>query len=271
MKLQIFCWFFLAVAVSAAADAPALRSPDKDVVKLATALEHLTVIEFGEPVVMVAAGGSSFQIERQGDKVFIKPLESGRSTDLIVWTASRRFIYELDAPGEVSDMNFVLDNRLPPTPPPAAEAVREASADAAFAGALLAAHPIDSGSIGDRRRGITVRVEHVLLSKNRIYLHYSIRNSGKHPYRLQTPIVERLLAAGASRRETQLDEHSLNLPDATAVVELEVTSVHAPVAELPPRQKTECVIALDRVPDSSVLELNFAPDRGRRVRAIVAL
>lgn len=271
MKLRMCGWIFLAVAVAAAEDAALLRPPEKDVIRLATALEHLTVLEFGEPVVMVAAGASSFQIERQGDRVFIKPLESGRSTDLIVWTASRRFIYELDAPGEVSDMNFVLDNRLARSPSSAARGSQEESADTALTSALLATRPIDCGAIRDRRRGVTVRVEHVLLSKNRIYLHYSIRNSGKHSYRLETPIVERLLAAGASRREIQLDDHGLGMLGATGASGLEVTSVHAPGGELPAGQKAEGVIALDRIPDAAVLELIFASDRGRRVRAIVVL
>ena len=272
MKLQTLSWVVLGVAVASAADAPVLRTADREVVRVATALEHLTVLEFGEPVALIAAGGRSFQIERHDDKVFIKPLESGVSTDLIVWTASRRFIYELEAPGEVRDMNFVLDNRILPGPPPASAPVREETLDSALANAFLAARPIESGTIRDRRRGVTVRVEHVLLSKNRVYLHYSVRNSGKLPYRLQTPTVKLLLAASSSsRRETQLDERSLRVPDGTREVTLEVAGVHAPNGELPAGQKTECVIALDQPLGPAVLQLIFAPDRGRRVQAIVVL
>ena len=65
------------------------------VVHVATALNHLTVLEFHEPVTMAAAGSSDFQIERESNKVFIKPTKSGAATDLFVWTASRRFAYEL--------------------------------------------------------------------------------------------------------------------------------------------------------------------------------
>src|SRR6516225_8202108 len=88
-----------------------------EVVYVATALDHLTVLEFGEPVTMAAAGSPSFQIERHEDKVFIKPLKDGVSTDLFVWTASRRFTYELEAPGEVKDMNFAVDSRMPAPKP----------------------------------------------------------------------------------------------------------------------------------------------------------
>ncbi len=47
--------------------------PAPGVVHVATALNHLTVLEFHEPVTMAAAGSSDFQIERQENKVFVKP------------------------------------------------------------------------------------------------------------------------------------------------------------------------------------------------------
>ena len=70
--------------------------PLRAVIHVATALNHLTILEFHEPVTMAAAGSSDFQIERQENKVFVKPMKSGASTDLFVWTASRRFAYELE-------------------------------------------------------------------------------------------------------------------------------------------------------------------------------
>src|SRR5689334_11327307 len=60
-----------------------------DIVHVNTAVEHLTVLEFAEPVAMAAAGSDAFQIERQLNKVFVKPLRLGVATDLFVWTQSR--------------------------------------------------------------------------------------------------------------------------------------------------------------------------------------
>src|SRR6202171_3090426 len=60
------------------------------VVHVETALNHLTVLEFHEPVTMAAAGSSDFQIERESNKVFVKPVKSGAATALLDWTASRR-------------------------------------------------------------------------------------------------------------------------------------------------------------------------------------
>src|SRR5882762_2735113 len=90
--------------------------PASSITHVATALNHLTVLEYHEPVTMAAAGSSDFQIERQEDKVFIKPTKSGACTDLFVWTASRRFAYELETTPEVKNMNISVDNPLPPAP-----------------------------------------------------------------------------------------------------------------------------------------------------------
>jgi hypothetical protein len=82
-----------------------------------TSMNHLTVLEFGEPVTTLAVGdGDSFQIERHEDKVFIKPLQQGVSTNLFVWTASRELSYELDPSGSLSSMDVLI--RTDPAPNP---------------------------------------------------------------------------------------------------------------------------------------------------------
>src|SRR5260370_24285458 len=100
-------------AIAALSQQSGTPSPDA-VVHVATALNHLTVLEFHEPVTMAAAGSSDFQIERDANKVFVKPIKSGAATDLFVWTTSRRFAYELEITQEVKDMNFAIYNAQPP-------------------------------------------------------------------------------------------------------------------------------------------------------------
>ena len=99
-------------AIAALSQQSSTPSPNA-VVHVATALNHLTVLEFHEPVTMAAAGSSDFQIEREANKVFVKPIKSGAATDLFVWTASRRFAYELEITQEVKDMNFAIDTAQP--------------------------------------------------------------------------------------------------------------------------------------------------------------
>ena len=97
-------------------------TPSRDrVVPIHTALDHLTVIEVGEPVVTVAAGSAAFKVEWRDNKVFIEPTEPGVSTNLFIWTASSRLNYELESAGEVGKMDFAIDYPRPTPAPPAAK------------------------------------------------------------------------------------------------------------------------------------------------------
>src|SRR5215467_15770395 len=86
--------------------------PDRNkVTRVATAVNHLTVIELAEPVTLAAAGSPSFKIERRENKVFIQPLEEGAATNLFVWTNSGRLNYELVPAASVETMHFVIDQQ----------------------------------------------------------------------------------------------------------------------------------------------------------------
>src|ERR1700728_5431623 len=74
-----------------------------------TSLNHLTVLEFGESVTTLAiADPDSFQVERHEDKVFVKPLREGVSTNLFVWTASRELSYEREPTGQLRVIDVLV-------------------------------------------------------------------------------------------------------------------------------------------------------------------
>src|SRR6185437_1287381 len=140
-------FLFSLVANSIAQDSRA-SSENHDAIRVATALNHLTVLEFGEPVTLVATGGTDFQIERQYNKVFVKPLKSGVSTNLFVWTASRRFSYELEPAGEVRNMNFAIDNAISKAKPADVPQINvEQFADLMLTRAFLGFEQVDSSRI----------------------------------------------------------------------------------------------------------------------------
>src|SRR6185503_4070928 len=143
MKRALIFLLTMYAVVTAADELKVSQPAPGEVIHVATALDHLTVLEFGEPVTMAAAGSPAFQIERHEDKVFIKPLKAGASTDLFVWTASRRFAYELEPPGEVSNMNFAIDSQLPSKPPAQTAAHLDDVADMMLTRALLDAERVD--------------------------------------------------------------------------------------------------------------------------------
>src|SRR5882757_5805557 len=159
MKRALIFLLFISMLASAEELKDRQLPVHSEVVHVATALDHLTVLEFGEPVTMAAAGSQAFEIERHEDKVFIKPLKLGASTDLCVWTATRRFAYELDSPGEVKDMNFALDNPAPsPKPVPDMQPQMEGVADMMLTRAFLGAERIDGSNIKDTKGRVNIRV-----------------------------------------------------------------------------------------------------------------
>src|SRR5258708_15292526 len=103
------CGLCFVCAVTAVSQDTETTTNTNKAIRVTTALNHITVLEFQEPVTLVAAGCPDFQIERQENKVFVKPLQSGVATNLFVWTASRRFNYALESSVEVKTMNFVID------------------------------------------------------------------------------------------------------------------------------------------------------------------
>src|SRR5438445_4009831 len=162
MKQGLFLIFFIgAVGItSALSQVP----PSPSLVHVATALNHLTVLEFHEPVAMAAAGSSDFQIERQEDKVFIKPTKPGAATDLFVWTASRRFAYELETTAEVKNMNFAIDNS-PPAPPAVSTHVDQFT-DITLARAFLGTEQIDNSRVRAPKDQVSVRFEQVFRTRS---------------------------------------------------------------------------------------------------------
>ena len=99
------------------------------ITRLSTTLNHLSVIEFNEPVKEVAVGSSNFKVEWRENKVFVQPLEPDAATNLFIWTASGRQSYELVPAESVNDMHFAIDEdpveaqakranvEAPPSPP----------------------------------------------------------------------------------------------------------------------------------------------------------
>src|SRR5215469_2641668 len=187
MRCLVSLAFFSALCAFAPCQGADSASPSA-VVRVATALNHLTVLEFHEPVTMAAAGSSDFQIERESNKVFIKPIKSGAATDLFVWTASQRFAYELEISQEVKDMNFAIDSAQPARPPkPIVVPVSDQFVDVVLTRALLGAEKIKQKNVRKVKGQVNVRVEQVLRTLTTVYVHYTIENNSGLSYRFNAP------------------------------------------------------------------------------------
>jgi hypothetical protein len=198
--------------------------PAQNALHVATALNHLTVLEFHEPVTMAAAGSSDFQIERQGDKVFIKPTKPDASTDLLIWTQSKRFAYELETTAEVRNMNFTIDAAVPVRQPSPTTSMDEV-ADTLLTRALLGTVEIKSRQRKAQDRP-AVQIDQIFRTRSTVYIHYRIQNNTEAAYRPGSPSVfelrpEHSSMAVGSLVHMQLDEHDikkLGTADVMAVV-----------------------------------------------------
>jgi hypothetical protein len=237
------------------------------VVHVATALNHLTVLEFHEPVTMAAAGSSDFQIEREANKVFVKPIKSGAATDLFVWTASRRFAYELEITQEAKDMNFAIDTAQPapaPDPKPVVATDTDRLADVVLTRALMGSEEIKQKSPRKAKGQVSVRVEQVFRTRNTVYVHYTIENHSNLFYRLNTPQAYQLQPGEsaiplATLAHTQLDRATLEELGDTQEFALPVAHAEAELDSLHPGETTQGVISIRKdLKSPAVVQLVFA-------------
>ena len=143
---RVVLMFALLAAIFVPAVAQKIETETNDrtrIVHLKTALNHLTVIEVGEPVVQVAAGSPAFKVEWRENKVFVQPTEADAATNLFIWTANQRLNYELEPADSVTNMDFAVDQspvHMEPVKPTAAS--KPVPASPSITELLLAGKPV---------------------------------------------------------------------------------------------------------------------------------
>ena len=162
------------------------------ITRLATTQNHLSVLEFNEPVKEVAVGSSNFKVEWRENKVFVQPLEPNAATNLFVWTTSGRQSYELVPAGSVDEMEFAIDE-VPAViqakrndPPPSAPVIEQPKVPAAM---LMDSTPVKVVGFSKKRRDVEVVLEDVYQKDRRVYLRYAIVNGGQTVYQPAAPDV----------------------------------------------------------------------------------
>lgn len=269
MKLLMFIPLVLASMV-----AEAQTTSQTQIRHVETSLNHLTVLEFGEPVTTLAiADPDSFRVEQHDDKVFIEPLRQGVATNLFVWTGSRQLSYELDPAGELASMDVLI--RVEPAAHPHisgatisdvsdAEIHRIASVVLAqeMVGAQEIAHdPFKGKPMQDQ---VEVELDQVYRTKDQLYIRYTVTNETKTPFRLTTPDVSTPLPSEQPISLLSLKNHQLSpqvfesfrvKPGASIAIVQSESAIH----DLAPGQKTTGVISVGASPGNApqLYELNF--------------
>ena len=230
-----------------------IQKPDRNqIVRVQTALNHLTVIEVGETVTTVAAGSPAFKIEWRENKVFVQPTEPNVNTNLFIWTASGRLNYELEAAGAVEQMDFAIDHPVPhPTPVPVAAVKPPASASAEQVAldSLLGGRPIRMDGLKQPKNRVIVLLKDTFQRENHeVFIRYAVRNDTRDVYTLTTPKVFTLSVDGPPSDLDRLVNFQVG-ESATAEIEgdqkpVEIVSGSVRSARVEPGQETVGVIGV---------------------------
>jgi hypothetical protein len=274
---------FLALAVAAAG---AQTTSQSQIRHIETSLNHLTVLEFGESVTTLAiADPDSFQIERHDDKVFVKPLREGVSTNLFVWTASRELSYELDPAGQLAAMDVLVRTEPAPKQRVNALALTEPSdaeirkiASLVLTQALMGVENITHDPQKLAGDHVEVSVEQVYRAKDRLYIRYSIANQSRTPFRVTNPDVCAPLPSEQSISLVSLRNHQITSQTFAAFKARQVSGIPVIQAEsgsrdLAPGEKTTGVISIGSSTGNppQIYQLNFGADQNGPLKVEVIL
>jgi Conjugal transfer protein len=268
--------FFIISVVLAVAAAGAQTTTQSQIRHVETSLNHLTVLEFGETVTTLAIGDpDSFQVERHDDKVFVKPLQPGASTNLFVWTATRELNYELDPAGQLAAMDVLV--RAEPAPKPRTSVLASAEpsdaeirkiASLVLTQALMGSEDIAHDSVKPAPKRVEVSLEQVFRAKDRIYIRYSVANQTGAPFRVTTPDVCLPLPTVQSVSLLSLRDHQLapqtfaafKAKPGSNLVVMQAESAHR---DLLPGEKATGVISIESSAGNApqIYQLSFGADQ----------
>ena len=273
-----------ALVVPAWAQRIEVRKPDPNrIVRVQTALNHLTVIEVREPVITVAAGSPAFKIEWRENKVFVQPTEADVATNLFIWTASGRMSYELEPAGAVEQMDFAIDQPAPP-PAPAPPTVVKPPSPRATAEAepevLLDGKPIRTDGLKMPKDRVVVILKDTFHGEgNELFIRYAVRNGTQEADTLSTPQVVAINVSPSSRGVDRLSNSQLRESAAARIKvsserPVEVVSGNLRSARVDPGQETVGLVGV-KLPaiknGPTVLRLMFPKDAKGQPTATMVL
>lgn len=268
------------------------ETPSREhVVQVQTAMNHLTVIEVGEPVTTVAVGSpQSFKVERRENKVFIQPLVESVSTNLFIWTESTRLNYELvPAISDAGQMDFAIDypRQKPPAPATQPKPSEPTAIPSAVPGEmLLKSTPVRLiGLAAAPKANLGVLIRDVYRRQDEVFIRYSIENRSSQTLRTGRPSAVSLSGLRLDRSLWALQNSQLGI-DVTsrlraddAPIPLKITQSEPGIAELAPGEARLGVLALQLPPakpdakkaQPTVLQIVFPVDRSGNLTATLVL
>ena len=272
----------LSISLAFAAVAGAQTTGQNQIRHVQTSLNHITVLEFGEPVTTLAvADPDSFKVERHDDKVFVMPLREKVATNLFVWTASRQLSYELDAAGQLTTMDVLIRTEppagahpLPGSPIASTETEIRKIASQVLVQTMMGVQDVarDPNKVAAGR--VQVELEQVYRTKDQLYIRYTVSNGTDAPFRLTTPNVSNPLATDqpislVSLRNHQLSAQTFGAFKAKPGSSLTIVQAETAATDLAPGQRTAAIVSVRSAEGNlpQLFQLTFGTVQGRPITA----
>jgi hypothetical protein len=287
LKKAAISFLFLGASFAVAQNVAHQTVHSDRIIQIQTALDHISIIILPEKIVRVAAGSEAMQIEWRDNNVFIKPLQGGQATDLMVWTEHQFSAYELEAPGDVKQMTFVLDESASPLPQvkgasvtpakPSADEVRSLRGSA-IGSALLTVMRIDGHDAHLPKNQVSVNVQDAVRDGDSVYVRFAVTNGGARPYRVLSPQVFELmpqqdddLLPGLTNK--QISDRSVAQFRSDQTAQIAVVQSNIPEKDLSPGATAEGVVEIHPkdVTKPGVYQFIFGDDSNHAVKATVVL
>jgi hypothetical protein len=264
MKRVVILFVLLAsVLVPALAQKIETETGDRTrIVHLKTALNHLTVIEVGEPVVQVAAGSPSFKIEWRENKVFVQPTEADATTNLFIWTANQRLNYELEPASAVTDMDFAVDQTPVPVEPVKSVAATP-PAPPSMTELMLVGKPVRLlASRQHAPKPVEVWISDVYEKDGSLLVRYAVRNHTSETYAIDAPTVYQLDGVRSpvslyGLMNSQLGDEQAGKIKAKQEIPVKVLDGQIEPARIAPGEEAVGVVALESVSSTHPTILRF--------------
>ena len=272
----------LSISLAFATVASAQTTGQNQIRHVQTSLNHLTVLELGEPVTTLAvADPDSFKVERHEDKVFVMPLREKVATNLFVWTASREISYELDPAGQLTTMDVLIrteppvgSHALPGSPVASTETENRKIAARILAQTMMGVQDVVRAPNKAAAGHVQVELEQVYRAKDQIYIHYGVSNGTEVPFRLTTPDVSNPLATNQpisllSLRNHQLSAQTFGAFKAKPGSSLTLTQAETAATDLAPGQRTTGIVSVRIAEGNSpqLFQLSFGTVQGQPITA----
>ncbi|MBV9483578.1 MAG: hypothetical protein JO249_22925 [Acidobacteria bacterium] len=237
------------------------KTDRKQIIRLKTALGHLTVIELGEPVLEVASGSPSYRVQWRENKVFIQPTETEARTNLFIWTPNERLNYELEPASSVGDMDFAIDQNLVDPDPVVSSGTQPKAAPPSISDVLLEVRPVRMQS-PHGALPVEVRISDVYEKDGQLLVRYTVFNGSTDPYSLRSPQVFHLDRVRASQSLYSLTNSQLSEELASKLKVEHRTPVRVLYQQLPlltvlPGASATGIIALALASSSQPTVLSF--------------